>query len=128
MNLNVTCLLLLTQPPFSITPLCCFILSLLFSYAVLFFRHFILPFATFVHYLLHRLQALSSLLSHNPLTASVFLGLRLHFGTSKLSRSSPKPGRALVRSISRALEEVKHENFQELAMVKAAEVMVVVIT
>src|SRR6267378_4508283 len=51
MNLNVTYLLLLTHPPFFIThpisPLPSFC-PLLFPYAVLFFRHLILPFATFV--------------------------------------------------------------------------------
>ena len=40
----------------------------------------------------------------------------------------PKARRALVQSILCALEEVKHDISQELAIVKAAEVIAVVVT
>ena len=89
---HVLSLLLLAQAPFSITvnlfrhpPL-----SLLICYAVVFFHHLILPFATFWF--------------------------------------KPKGRCALVRSILRAPEEVKHNISQELAMIKAAEVMAGVVT
>ena len=134
MNLNVTYLLLLTHPPlfyhtpYFATPLCYFILSPTFP-----LRSFVLsssypPFRDFRSLALHRLQTLSLFTvaqSLDYLRLSMSSPSLWHLKTLSFK---PKARRALVRSILRALEEVKDEISQYLAMVKAAEVMAVVVT